>query len=231
MCCFVSFSLSFQFFFPVFFISCLPFSSSALPSDNSRFFTLTCVPRYGARGESDAVGWNCSQNMLSLDELPGGKLMHAGLLPFLFSEMLSGLFDARRAVFPSQHWIYLKWEKKHSIDWNRHWLKYCHCIDLSPAVDLQHWLELCVWAEVINVQCISGVWLTISLAFIPVVLIFGSVVDVMLSGPNPGVQERVYLPVQTHSLSVWSLSHCCWKIVTGQRAGCYVCLFRPRDEQ
>lgn len=45
--------------------------------------------------------------------------------------------------------------KKHSKDWNRHRLKYCHCIDLLPAVDLQHWPELSVWAQVIYVQCIS----------------------------------------------------------------------------
>lgn len=34
---------------------------------------VTCVPLCRARGELDAVGWNCSQNTLSLDKLPGRK--------------------------------------------------------------------------------------------------------------------------------------------------------------
>lgn len=114
MCCFgalslfFSLSLSFHFFLPSCFFHIIPAFLFFCTSDNSRFLTVTCVPRYGARGESDAVGWNRSQNTLSLDELPGGKLMHAGLLPSLFSEMLSGIIDARRAVSPSQRWVYLK---------------------------------------------------------------------------------------------------------------------------
>lgn len=152
---FFSLSLSFQFFLPSCFFHIIPAFLFFCTSDNSRFLTVTCVPRYGARGESDAVGWNRSQNTLSLDELPGGKLMHAGLLPSLFSEMLSGIIDARRAVSPSQRWVYLKWKKnipkiEIDIDWN------IATIDLSPAVDLQRWLELCVWAKVIYVQCIGG---------------------------------------------------------------------------
>lgn len=73
------------------------------------------MPQCGARGEFVAVGWICSQNMLLLDELPEVKLMHTGLLPSLLSEMLSGIIDAWRAVSPSQHWVYLKWEKNKNI--------------------------------------------------------------------------------------------------------------------
>lgn len=146
--------------------------------------------------------------------------MHVGWYAFSpCFEMLFGIIDAWKAVSLSNAMLDLSGgkkggKKKHFSDWNRLRLRYCLCIDLPPVVDLEHWLEPSIWAKAVHVQNVSGDTAYRKSCFHScLILISGHVVDVMLSGPDSGVQEHAYLPGKTHALSFWSLSYCCWKIV------------------
>lgn len=140
--------------------------------------------------------------------------MHTGWLPSLLVSRCSLALLLLGKLFVGFIWSEKKRERKHSSDLNRHRLRYCLCIDLAPVVDLEHWLEPSIWAKVVHVQSVSRDTAYSKSCFHScLILISGYVADVMLSGPDSGVQECVYLPIQTHSLSIWSLSYCCWKIV------------------
>lgn len=122
-------------------------------------------------------------------------------------KMLSGIIDAQKSVSLSNSMLVLSEVKKKETFLR---LRYCLCIDSPPVVDLEHQLELSIWAKVVHVQSVSGDTAYRKSCFDScLILISGHAVDVMLSGPDSRVQERVYLPRKTHTISVWLLSFCC----------------------